>query len=259
MGNDEVGADDVLMREVHSRPIGLCLSGGGSRAMAFHLGCLRAMHERGTLSKVDVVSTVSGGSVIGAMYAYSNGLFRGIRVSRAGCTQARVCEKHRASVVFSPMLPKVFATKIVAGTASCGTFALRKGIGLVERLLPKSSRAKTNIFRVGFQPPFRRWASRTTAFEAALEKRLFGKRLVDSERRNDINVVINACELRSGTAFRFGNRETGSWRFGTIEKNERKQSHSRSLLRRPTQPCYRPLIASFDSYMVENRIRRVIE
>lgn len=41
-----------------------------------------------------------------------------------------------------------------------------------------------------------------------------------SQRRNDINVVINACELRTGTAFRFGNRQTGSWRFGTLEEND---------------------------------------
>ncbi len=219
MGNDEVGADDVLMREVHSRPIGLCLSGGGSRAMAFHLGCLRAMHERGTLSKVDVVSTVSGGSVIGAMYAYSNDSFEEFECRVQDALKRGFVKSIVHQLFFSPMLPKVFATKIVAGTASCGTFALRKGIGLVERLLPKSSRAKPT-FSSRLQPPFRRWASRTTAFEAALEKRLFGKRLVDSERRNDINVVINACELRSGTAFRFGNRETGSWRFGTIEKND---------------------------------------
>ena len=52
--------------------IGLALSGGGSRAIAFHLGCLRALHELGVLEKVKVLSTVSGGSVIGALYALSN-------------------------------------------------------------------------------------------------------------------------------------------------------------------------------------------
>ena len=54
------------------RHIGLSLSGGGSRAIAFHLGCLRALHDRGILDQVRVISTVSGGSIIGAMYAYSN-------------------------------------------------------------------------------------------------------------------------------------------------------------------------------------------
>ena len=52
--------------------IGLALSGGGSRAIAFHLGCMRALNDLGVLNKVEVLSTVSGGSVIGAIYAYSD-------------------------------------------------------------------------------------------------------------------------------------------------------------------------------------------
>lgn len=55
--------------------IGLALSGGGSRAMAFHLGCLRALHDRGVLDKVSVLSGVSGGSVIAALYAYHDETF----------------------------------------------------------------------------------------------------------------------------------------------------------------------------------------
>jgi len=55
--------------------VGIALSGGGSRAMAFHLGCLRALDELGTLSKARVLATVSGGSVIGAMYAVHDGSF----------------------------------------------------------------------------------------------------------------------------------------------------------------------------------------
>jgi NTE family protein len=39
--------------------------------MAFHLGCLGALHDRSLLDRVKVLSTVSGGSVIGALYAYS--------------------------------------------------------------------------------------------------------------------------------------------------------------------------------------------
>lgn len=50
--------------------IGLALSGGDSRAIAFHLGCLRALDDRGNLSQTRVISSVSGGSVIAAMYAY---------------------------------------------------------------------------------------------------------------------------------------------------------------------------------------------
>src|SRR5436309_3177346 len=52
--------------------IALALSAGGSCAIAFHLGSLRALHERGVLQKVSVISVVSGGFVIAGMYAYSN-------------------------------------------------------------------------------------------------------------------------------------------------------------------------------------------
>ncbi len=53
-----------------SRPfIGVALSGGGSRAANFAWGVLRALHEQGFLSELDSVSSVSGGSLAGALYA----------------------------------------------------------------------------------------------------------------------------------------------------------------------------------------------
>jgi NTE family protein len=56
------------MSETAPPKIGLALSGGGSRAIAFHLGCLRALHRLGLLDRVAILSTVSGGSVIGAYF-----------------------------------------------------------------------------------------------------------------------------------------------------------------------------------------------
>lgn len=46
------------------KPIALALSGGGIRAMVFHLGVLRHLAERGLLEYVERVSTVSGGSLV---------------------------------------------------------------------------------------------------------------------------------------------------------------------------------------------------
>jgi len=51
-----------------SSRLGLCLSGGGFRASLFHIGVLAALAEREMLHRVEVLSTVSGGSVIGAYY-----------------------------------------------------------------------------------------------------------------------------------------------------------------------------------------------
>lgn len=49
--------------------IALCLSGGGFRASLFHLGSLRRLNELGVLSRIDTLSCVSGGSIIGAHLA----------------------------------------------------------------------------------------------------------------------------------------------------------------------------------------------
>ncbi|MFD9734962.1 patatin-like phospholipase family protein [Umezawaea sp. NPDC059074] len=50
--------------------VGLALSGGGPRAIAFGLGCMRALHDCDVLRHVRVVSGISGGSVLAAMWAY---------------------------------------------------------------------------------------------------------------------------------------------------------------------------------------------
>ncbi|MFV2063462.1 MAG: patatin-like phospholipase family protein, partial [Chloroflexota bacterium] len=51
------------------RGVGLCLSGGGSRAALFELGVLRRLNEVGVLSQVDTISSVSGGSILAAHLA----------------------------------------------------------------------------------------------------------------------------------------------------------------------------------------------
>src|SRR5690349_20178614 len=43
--------------------IALCLSGGGYRAMLFHLGALYRLNELGLLPRLNQVSSVSGGSI----------------------------------------------------------------------------------------------------------------------------------------------------------------------------------------------------
>ncbi len=48
--------------------LGLTLSGGGFRAAFFHVGVLAQMARLGLLRHVEVISTVSGGSIIGALY-----------------------------------------------------------------------------------------------------------------------------------------------------------------------------------------------
>src|SRR5690606_22230482 len=48
--------------------LGLALAGGGFRASLFHVGVLRRLAELDLLRRVEVLSTVSGGSIVGALY-----------------------------------------------------------------------------------------------------------------------------------------------------------------------------------------------
>ncbi len=48
--------------------VSLALSGGGSRAIAFHYGVLETLHELGVDSKIDVVSGISGGAIAAALW-----------------------------------------------------------------------------------------------------------------------------------------------------------------------------------------------
>ena len=48
--------------------LGLALSGGGHRAACFHIGVLARLAELGLLRPIEVISTVSGGSIVGALY-----------------------------------------------------------------------------------------------------------------------------------------------------------------------------------------------
>jgi len=49
--------------------VGLCLSGGGYRAMLFHVGSLWRLNDAGYLPRLDRISSVSGGSITAAALA----------------------------------------------------------------------------------------------------------------------------------------------------------------------------------------------
>jgi|RhiMethySRZTD1v2_1073278.scaffolds.fasta_scaffold01327_8 predicted acylesterase/phospholipase RssA len=61
------GASDAI-RSVTIGKVGLALSGGGFRASFYHLGVLACLAERDILRDVEVLSCVSGGSIVGACY-----------------------------------------------------------------------------------------------------------------------------------------------------------------------------------------------
>jgi predicted acylesterase/phospholipase RssA len=59
---------DGAVRRAGTGKVGLALSGGGFRASLFHLGVLARLAECDALRRVEVLSCVSGGSIVGAFY-----------------------------------------------------------------------------------------------------------------------------------------------------------------------------------------------
>ncbi|MBL9170807.1 MAG: patatin-like phospholipase family protein [Verrucomicrobiales bacterium] len=177
--------------------IGLALSGGGSRAMAFHLGCLRALDDLELLERVGVLSTISGGSVIGAYYAYSPGVS---------------FEEFEAKIrVF---LRAGFHSQIALELLKPRNLVIGLGVGICAH-------AQDWIgYFTKREPRLTRFWSRTHAFENVLRKNVYPNLSLSSPRRNALEVVIGACELRTGTAFRFGNGKSGNWRHGEMVEND---------------------------------------
>lgn len=61
-------ARDVSIEIKKDGKVGLALSGGGFRASLFHIGVLASLAESDELKNVEIISCVSGGSIIGAYY-----------------------------------------------------------------------------------------------------------------------------------------------------------------------------------------------
>src|SRR4051794_34662222 len=194
--------------------IGLALSGGGARAMAFHLGCLRALHELGILSRVRILSTVSGGSVIGALYATTDESFSAFETRVRGVLARGLTRPTIRTAFLTPEGAKALLCWLLVGSANLLFVGLSWLVWLGCFLLPAPSRPRWPS--EGWQLPLRRFASRTTIFCRAIDDELFkGKQLRELKGRRPL-LVINAAELRTGSAFYFTPDVSGSWRLGRL-------------------------------------------
>ncbi|MHB8253552.1 MAG: patatin-like phospholipase family protein [Acidiferrobacter sp.] len=197
----------------------LALSGGGSRAIAFHLGCLRALHDRGLLEKVKVMSTVSGGSVIGACLAYWDVEFPEFDRRIVGILRKGFNRSIARSVFFSQETPKILATLVCTAIPTLVMGTVRIALRLIRLItgLPTTAIENSLAFLSRSLPI---WGSLTTAFENALLRNVFGNAALTEVKWPGVQVVINTCDLRTGTAFRFGSQGSGSWRYGRITEND---------------------------------------
>lgn len=161
--------------------IGLALSGGGFRAAAFGLGCLRALHDRDLLRHVRVVSGISGGSMLSAMWAYGPADFDAFDASVVDLLRSGL-HRELATRAFSP-----------AAVARSTGSALRAGI-----------------------PGQRRGHTRTDALVAAIAARPFGNHDLGDVTHHDLDVVLSATDLITGNAVRFGSTVSSCSAHGRI-------------------------------------------
>jgi predicted acylesterase/phospholipase RssA len=167
--------------------IGVALSGGGFRATAFGLGCLRALQDTGLLASVSVISGISGGSLLAALYAYGPEDFAEFDAMTVDLLRSGL----QGSLILRALVPRAVARNVIAAA---------------RVLIPQ---------RPGTQPRLRT-ANRTDALRHELAHRAFGNRTLDQVNRPGLATVITATDLRTSNAVRFGSLRSSCSAYGTI-------------------------------------------
>ncbi|MDD5252096.1 MAG: patatin-like phospholipase family protein [Patescibacteria group bacterium] len=157
--------------------IALCLSGGGYRAMIFHLGCLWRMNELGLLRQLKRVSSVSGGSITAGYLGYR---WKDLRFDSHG-TAAN------------------FKTKIVAPLRALASKTIDVPAIAEGAILPGT----VADYIVGF-------------YRQQLFDRATLQNLPDERKRNNPRFIINATNLQSTALWRFSRASMADYRVGEI-------------------------------------------
>ncbi len=218
--------------------IGLALSGGGSRSVAFHLGTLRALDDLGLLDDVDVVSGVSGGAVMTGILGYSDESFCEIDRRTLGFLRRGLVVPGLWKLAHPRRLTSMIGAFLLSTLPTRGTVLARLALSAAASLTPGGSRLSPWIQRIHW--PIRRWYSRTHVIADALEE-LVGKQRCSASTRQQKSIVFNGCELRTGTAFRMSNQQAGSWRFGWFAASDLRVADAIAA-----SAAFPPLLPPFD-------------
>jgi NTE family protein len=172
---------------LNNNKIGLALSGGGYRAAAFHLGVFKKLKELNILNNIHVLSTISGGSIIGVYYLLHKDNFNDFYTSFIKCLKTSTI------------------SKILTSARAVLTFLIFILIIFIIFYLNKewySSIAYTLIYSLLTLFFIYKIISFSDLVEKAYNKIFFGnKKLVDLPD-NPI-AAINATNLETGTQFTF--------------------------------------------------------
>lgn len=154
--------------------LGLALSGGGFRATLFHLGVVEQLYLSGILDQVKYLSTVSGGSVIGAWLALN------------WASLLRVPLGERAPV-YQELIAKPLLSLVRADV-------------------------RNRALRRGWLLPWAWFQSRGRNLATVLDRLIFGGRTLSALPDPALlRVSINATSMRTGKRFRFSKTEIGDY------------------------------------------------
>jgi NTE family protein len=165
--------------------LALCLSGGGYRAMLFHLGALWRLNQLGYLKQLTRVSSVSGGSILAAVLGHRWGSLEFAPSGPGGAAVAANLQEEVAAPIHA-----------LAGR----TLDVR--VGLVGALVPG--------------------ATISGRLAAAYRRHLFGSATLQDlpGDKEGPRFVINATNLQSGALWRFSRPYLADYRVGTILEPE---------------------------------------
>lgn len=163
--------------------IGVALSGGGFRAAAFHLGVLKRLEEVGVLESVERLSTVSGGSVVGALYALRC-VQRGDGAPGSYPVDALVEEVR-------PLVQSHFRGRALLGTPRR---AVQTGASFLTRFV-----------------------SRVPLLADAFDRELFGGA---SLREVPPWLLVNATNLMTGKSWKFFSDKAGDYLIGATDRTD---------------------------------------
>ena len=196
---------------VSGQSMGLALSGGGSRAVAFHLGTLRALEDLGFLDEIKVLSGVSGGAVMAGLLGYTNEDFHAVDRKTTAFLRRGLVWPLFKKLLHPLRLVQVLTASVIV---TVPTLILKLFLWITLKLLsffPGNSRVNRYLGNLRWPIPL--WYSHTHVMRDAIAD-LVGTQSCAAETRHGTNVVLNACELRTITAFRMSNEHYGSWRYG---------------------------------------------
>lgn len=218
------------------RKLGLSLAGGGFRASLFHLGVLHRMAELDLLRYVEVLSTVSGGSIIGALYTLLLKKYlkeAGVKgsLSRDGYielvqelddTLTRAIQRNLRTLLF---LNPIGMLRVMLTEQSLGKRMAR----IYERHIYNRVVAELEGRSFGWRDYFRFRPGRIKLkdirplpggekLRTGIEE--YNREAVDEGRSVVTNLILNATTLNSGSRFWFSSYEIGDWNLGHFRHSE---------------------------------------